>query len=41
MWMLISKLLGKTWPWWVTVSSGKSMDVTCKIHLGYLAVQLP
>ena len=27
-WMHISKLLGKMWPWEVTVSSGK--DVTCK-----------
>ena len=27
-------------PMGVTVSSGKSMDVTCKTHLGYLAAQL-
>ena len=25
----------------MTVSSGKSTDVTCKTHLGYMAVQLP
>ena len=25
----------------VTVSSGKSTDVTCKTHLGYLSPQLP
>ena len=37
----ISKLLGKTWPWGVTVSYGKSTDVTCKTHLSYLAAQLP
>ena len=39
--MCISKLLGKTCPWGVIVSSGKSTDVTCKTHLGYLALQLP
>ena len=40
--MRISKLPGKTWLWWgVTVSSGKSTDVTCKTHLGYLPAQLP
>ena len=39
--MRISKLLGKTWPRGVTVSSEKSMDVPCKTHLGYLAAQLP
>ena len=39
--MHISKLFGKTWLWGVvTVSPGKSMDVTCKTNLGYLAVQL-
>ena len=37
----ISKLLGKTWPWEVTVSSGKCTDVTFKTYLGYLAAQLP
>ena len=40
MWMRISRLLGKTWPWGLTVCSKKSTDVTCKTHLGYLAVQL-
>ena len=28
-------------PGWVTVSSGKNTDLTCKTHLGYLAAQLP
>ena len=40
-WMRISKLLGKTWPYGVTLPSGKSTDVTCKTHLGYLAAQFP
>ena len=39
-WMRISKLLGKTWPWGMTMSSGKSTDGTRKTHLGYLAAQL-
>ena len=37
-----SKLLGKTWPWGgVTVSSGKSTDVTCKTHLGLFSRSIP
>ena len=39
--MRTSNLLGKMWPWGVTVSSGKSTNVICKTHLGYLAAQLP
>ena len=33
--------LGRCGPGGVTVSSGKSTDVTCKTHLGYLSAQLP